>query len=78
MCLSMIEMASPDLGKMMRGLDEHVRVTADPFAVRGWVGREMADARFVYFESIFLPLGDDGATVDHIACISVYVPKAPD
>lgn len=78
MRLSMIEAASPDFGKMMRGLYEHVRVTADPFAVRGWVGREVKDARFVYFESVFLPLGDDGETVDHIACVSVYVPKAPD
>lgn len=78
MRLSAIEAASPDFGKMMRGLYEHVRVTADPFAVRGWVGREIADARFVYFESVFLPLGDDGEHVDHIACVSVYVPKAPD
>ena len=78
MRLTMIEAASPDFGKMMRGLYEHVRVTADPFAVRGWIGREFGDARFVYFESVFLPFGDDGETVDHIACVSVYVPKAPD
>jgi hypothetical protein len=78
MRLSAIEAASAGFGKMMRGLYEHVRVTAEPFAVRGWIGREVRDARFVYFESVFLPLGDDGQTVDHIACVSVYVPKAPD
>ncbi len=78
MRLSTIEAASPYFGNMMRGLYEHVRVTAEPFAVRGWVGREVADARFVYFESVFLPFGDDGETVDHLACVSVYVPRAPD
>src|SRR3569832_745516 len=77
MRLTMIEAASPDFGKMMRGLYEHVRVTADPFAVRGWIGREFGDARYVYFESVFLPFGDDGETVDHIACVSVCVPTAP-
>ncbi|HUO88767.1 MAG TPA: PAS domain-containing protein [Rhizomicrobium sp.] len=76
--LSTLEARAKGLGNMLRGLYEHVRVTAEPFAVRGWIGREVKDARFVYFESAFLPLGDDGLTVDHIACVSVYVPRAPD
>lgn len=67
---------SPVFGKQMHDLYEHVRKTAAPFAVRGWVGREVADARFVYYESVFLPLGDDGETVDHILIVSVYVPRA--
>ena len=76
MRISHITAAAPDLGKMMHGLYEHVRTTAEPFAVRGWVGREVRDARFVYYESAFLPLGDDGETVDHIVVVSIYVPKA--
>ncbi|MEJ1969179.1 MAG: PAS domain-containing protein [Rhizomicrobium sp.] len=78
MRLSQIEATLPDYGGMMRGFYEHVRATAEPLATRGWVGRRIADARFVYFETVFLPLGDDGQTVDHIACVSVYVPRAPD
>ena len=78
MRISHITAASPDFGKTMHGLYEHVRATAEPFAVRGWVGREVADARFVYYESAFLPLGDDGVTVDHILIVSIYVPKALD
>ena len=78
MRISHITAAAPDLGRMMHDLYERVRVTAEPFAVRGWVGREVKDARFVYYESVFLPLGEDGETVDHIVVVSVYVPKATD
>lgn len=75
MRISGIIAMSPHFGRMMYGLYEHVRTTAEPFAVRGWVGREVADARFVYYESAFLPLGDDGRTVDHIVVVSMYVPR---
>lgn len=77
MRISQIVAMSPEFGRMMHGLYEHVRVTAEPFAVRGWVGREIPDARFVYYESAFLPLAEDGETVDHILVISIYVPRAP-
>jgi hypothetical protein len=65
----------PQLGGMLRGVFEHVRATAAPFAVRGWIGREIKDARFVYHESCFLPLSEAGATVDHILSVAVHVPK---
>ncbi|HWD26365.1 MAG TPA: PAS domain-containing protein [Rhizomicrobium sp.] len=73
--LSQVIAASPEFGKMVRDIYEHVRTTAGPFAMRGWVGREIKDARFAYYESCFLPLGEDGATVDHILVVSIYVPK---
>ncbi len=76
--ISQITAAAPEFGTMMHKLYEQVRTSAAPYAVRGWVGREVADARFVYYESVFLPLGDDGETVDHILIVSVYVPKAAD
>jgi len=76
MRINQIVALSPEFGQMMFGLYEHVRVTAEPFAVRGWVGREIPDARFVYYESVFLPLAEDGETVDHILVVSIYVPRA--
>jgi len=76
MRVSQIVAMSPDFGRMMLGLYEHVRVTAEPFAVRGWVGREIPDARFVYYESAFLPFAEDGENVDHILVVSMYVPRA--
>jgi hypothetical protein len=77
MRVSHIEAAAPEFGRMMRGLYETVRASAAPFAVRGWVGRDVPDARFVYYESVFLPLAEDGVTVDHIVVVSLYVPRAP-
>ncbi|MEI9991380.1 MAG: PAS domain-containing protein [Rhizomicrobium sp.] len=76
--VSQVKAAAPEFGRMMHSLYEHVRSTADPFAVRGWVGRELPDAHFVYYESAFLPLAEDGETVDHILVVSIYVPKAAD
>ena len=76
--LSRIEAAAPEHGGRMRKMYEHVRTSAAPLAIRGWVGREIKSARFVYYESILLPFAEDGATVDHILVTSVYVPKAPD
>jgi len=74
--ISQIVSAAPELGRLMHGIYEHVRTTAEPFAVRGWIGKEVPDARFVYHESVFLPLGADGNTVDHELIVSAYVPKS--
>jgi hypothetical protein len=76
MRLSRIEAAAPGHGGRMRGLYEHVRATAKPLAIQGWVGREIPEARFVYYETVLLPLGEDGETVDHILVTSFHVPKA--
>ena len=70
-----IERIAPEHGAQMRVLYEHVRNTGQPLAFRGWVGREVKDALFVYHESAFLPLGETGDTVDHILVVSIYVPK---
>ena len=78
MRLSQIEAAAPEHGARMRRLYEHVRASAEPLAFQGWVGREVPQSRFVYYESLLLPLADDGRTVDHILIASFYVPKAPD
>jgi hypothetical protein len=73
--ISQVIAASPEFGRMLYGVYEHVRVTAEPFAVRGWVGREISESRFVYYESVFLPLAEDGESVDHVLIFSVYVPR---
>lgn len=71
-----IERIAPQHGTLMRVLYEHVRNTGEPLAFRGWVGREVKDALFVYHESAFLPLGEQADAVDHILVVSIYVPKA--
>ncbi|MBL6852836.1 MAG: PAS domain-containing protein [Alphaproteobacteria bacterium] len=74
--LSDVEAAAPEHGSRMRGLYEHVRAAARPVAIQGWVGREIENARFVYYETVLLPLGEDGETVDHILVTSFHVPRA--
>jgi len=74
--LSDVDAAAPEHAGRMRGMYEHVRATAQPLAIQGWVGREVPNAKFVYYETVLLPIGDDGQTVDHILVTSFYVPKA--
>lgn len=76
--ISQIRTVAPEFGQLMFGIYEHVRNTRDPFAVRGWIGKEVPDSKFVYHESVFLPLGEDGENVDHIVIVSTYVPKSMD
>ena len=52
----------------------HVRTTAELFAVRGWVGRDLPQSRFSFHESALLPLGPDAVTVDHIVVVTSYTP----
>ena len=74
--LSEVEAAAPEHGARMRGMYEHLRATAEPLAIQGWVGSDYPASKFVYYETVLLPLGDDGVTVDHILVTSFYVPKA--
>ncbi|HEX2590599.1 MAG TPA: PAS domain-containing protein [Rhizomicrobium sp.] len=76
--ISQIKSVAPEFGQLMLGIYELVRTTRDPFVVRGWIGKDIPDSKFVYHESAFLPLGQDGETVDHIVVVSSYVPKALD
>jgi len=78
MFLTQIETAAPEHGARMRKLYEHVRASGEPLGLHGWVGRDQTDSPFVFYESVVLPFGDDGTTVDHLLVASFHVPKAPD
>ncbi len=78
MFLSQIEKSAPEHGARMRLMYEHVRASGEPLGLLGWVGREVIGCPFVYYESVVLPFGDDGTTVDHLLVTSFHVPKAPD
>lgn len=73
--LSQVEAISPTYGRLTRATYEHVRTTAEPYALRGWVGKDFPKSRFVYYESIFLPLGPSDDVVDHLLIVSVYAPR---
>ena len=55
-------------------LYELVRASGDPLGYRGWIGRDLPGAGFVYHDNAVLPLGE-GDTVDHILMVTALVMK---
>ena len=75
MRLKEIEDANPGFDPNTRATYEYVRFTGEPLAVRGWVGRDVPESKFCYYETVFLPLGtEDG--VEHLLVATSYVPRA--
>lgn len=63
---------APTFGALVRDFFTRVVEGATPLAVRGVVGRDCPEANFTDFENVFLPLGADHKTVDHILAVSAY------
>jgi hypothetical protein len=74
--LTEVEAADPAYGLATRAAYEHVRITRQPFALRGWVSASVPSL-FSYHETAFLPLGDNGE-VDHILAASSFTPRMID
>ncbi len=73
-CLSDVAKTSPDFGRALKKTLDAVVESLRPIAYGGAIGRDVGETRFVSFESLFLPLGDD-ESVDHIISAAVYVPR---
>jgi hypothetical protein len=71
--LSDIIATTPRFGLGLKMLYEMVRSGGEPLYYRGWVGADMPDAQFLYYESAVLPFGKDPARVDHILVTSMLV-----
>jgi hypothetical protein len=71
--LSDIIAVTPRFGLGLKMLYEMVRSGCEPLYYRGWVGADMPDAEFIYYESAVLPFGRDEARVDHILVTSMLV-----
>jgi len=63
----------PVFGRIVKGIYTTVAGSGEPFALRGAVGRDFPDAKFVYSEHAFLPLG--AQTVDHLMVVSHYAAR---
>jgi hypothetical protein len=72
--VSQIEAVLPELGGMLRDVYEQTRATGVPFIVRGRVDHEPVNSKFLYHETVFLPLGADDAAVDHLLVVGVQIP----
>lgn len=71
MTTTQIEAVLPSYGKMLRRSYLAVYESGEPNAYRGWFDRG-ADGRAFFHESLILPLGADGQTVDHLLILGVY------
>ena len=74
-CLSDVAKEAPKFARMLqRSLDAVVKAKK-PIAYRGIIGRDAGDSRFIALESVFLPLSEDGTSVDHIMTAGIYTPR---
>ncbi len=73
--LSQIVASAPKFGLGLRMLYDMVRTSGEPLGYRGWVGKDMKGAEFVYHENALLPLGPEGGEVDHLLIVSVILPR---
>ena len=62
---------SPRFGRQLKASYDLVRISGHPHAFQGAIGAEDSQARFVRFETAYLPLGDDG-TVDVVLNAAFY------
>ena len=73
--LTQIREISAEYTDMVRPVYDFVVRDAEPVAVRGWVARGGLKTESIYAECVYLPLGPNEKTVDHILAFSVYVPR---
>jgi hypothetical protein len=66
---------SPGYHAMIKSIYDRVVRKKEPVALRGWIERSRQQCEPIYSEYVFLPLGTDGATVDHILVFAVYAPR---
>jgi hypothetical protein len=60
---------------MIKSAYDRVVRKGEPVAMRGWIERGGRSSELIYSEYLFLPLGEDDTTVDHILVFAVYVPR---
>jgi hypothetical protein len=70
--LSRMDDHAPGYGAILKQLYDYPVRRGTPLALRGWLSMGEEGAEFVFSESVFLPLGPDDETVDHVLNFSVY------
>jgi hypothetical protein len=66
---------SPRHGKILKASYDMVCAMRRPYAFRGVVGRDAPKARFVRFETCYLPLGPSPDEVDYVINAAFYTPR---
>ena len=73
--LSAVIAERPEFGNMLKSSYDMARVRRAPLIIRGFIGPEFPDARFVWFETVYLPLRGPGDDVEFVMNAAVYQPK---
>ena|ERR1700760_50074 len=73
--VSEIDKVSPGYGAVLKRLYGHAVHRQAPFAFRGWMERGGKIKQYIYSESVFMPMGPDTHTIDHVLNFSVYIPR---
>lgn len=73
--VSDIERLSPRFGKQLRASYDFVRISRRPQAFQGTIGAEFPGSGFVWFETVYLPLSQDGV-VGYILNAAMYRMRA--
>ena len=73
--VSDVDAHSPGYGPVLKSLYDRVVRRRSAYAFRGWLERGDQKQKYIYSESVFMPLGPDSATIDHVLNFSVYVPR---
>jgi hypothetical protein len=73
--LSDIARTSPAFGAIAIPLMQDVVKNKTPIAISGTTGHDAQRANFTDYEVLFLPLGPDDATVDHILIFSDHISR---
>jgi len=66
---------SPRFGKILKSSYDMVCAMRRPYAFRGVIGRDAPSARFVRFETCYLPLGPSPDKVDYVMNAAFYTPR---
>jgi hypothetical protein len=63
---------SPGYGPVLKSLYDRAVRRRDAYAFRGWLERGESQKQYIYSESVFMPLGPDAGTIDHVLNFSAY------
>jgi hypothetical protein len=66
---------SPRYAKILKSTYDMVCAMRRPYAFRGVIGRDAPNARFVRFETCYLPLGPSPDEVDYVINAAFYTPR---
>ena len=72
--VSDVDRFSPGYSAVLKSLYDRAVRKRDVYAFRGWMERGEKTKQYIYSESLFMPMGPDETTIDHVLNFAVYTP----